>query len=328
MIQLALKYMAKYFPILVPATLVVGILIGDPLAVFAGLVPWMFAFVTFIGSLKMDFSALRKTLSRPRPIILILSVLRILMPLWALVVGYVVFPGDSYTRLGLLLFALIPVGVNSMVWTIAYRGNLPLDLSIVLLDTLVSPIVLPFSLLLLKGETISLDVPSMMASLLQMIVIPSILGMLVNQFSKGRLPQKWAPKLDPFSRIGLLVVILINGANVSGHFRHIDLSMLAIMAAVCFLSISGYGMTWFLTRMAKLNREDTFAAVFCGGMRNVSTGIVIAVAYFPAAATVPVIFGILFQQLVCGFFAGHMSRFFEKEQFLKNQLKSRPADAV
>ena len=40
------------------------------------------------------------------------------------------------------------------------------------------------------GTSIELDVIRMMISLLQMIVIPSVLGMLVNQLSDGELFQK------------------------------------------------------------------------------------------------------------------------------------------
>ncbi|MDV7767593.1 hypothetical protein [Peribacillus sp. CSMR9] len=41
---------------------------------------------------------------------------------------------------------------------------------------------------------------------------------------------------------------------------------------------------------------------FTGGMRSISAGSVLATTYFPAAVTVPVVLGMLFQQMLASFF--------------------------
>jgi len=313
-----IRLIDKNFPFLVPLGLLLGMFLGDPVANFRVFIPWIFAFVTFIGALRIDFDSFRQTIREPKPIILVMSILRILMPLWALLFGWIVFSGDIYTRTGLLLFALIPVGVNSVIWTVMYKGNVSLTLSVILLDTLLSPLLLPFSILLLTGASIELDTASMMISLLQMIVIPSIIGMAINQLTKGELPKKWNAKLAPLSKIGLLTVVMINGSVVRDYFTTIDFHLVMIMAAIIVLAVSGYTMAWNLARLLKLNETDTKAAIFSGGVRNVSTGVVIAVAYFPAAVAIPVVVGILFQQLVCASVAKVMEWRYDKEEIIRN----------
>jgi len=308
----------KNFPFLVPVGLIIGMFLGDLIVDLRSFIPWIFAAVTFIGALRIDFDSFSRTIRKPKPIIVVMSVLRILMPLWALLLGMIIFPGNIYTRTGLLLFALIPVGVNSVIWTVMYKGNISLTLSVVLLDTVISPLVLPFSVLLLTGASIALDTASMMMSLLQMIVIPSIIGMAINQLTKGELPRIWNTRLAPFSKIGLLLVVMINGAVVSDYFTAIDLHLLLIMASIIFLAVSGYTMAWNLAKLLKLSEADTKAAVFSGGARNVSTGVVIAVAYFPVAVAIPVVVGILFQQLVCATVAKLLEKhYYGKEVILK-----------
>ena len=305
-----------------PVWLLVGMFLGDLIIDFHGFIPWIFAIVTFIGALRIDFDSFTQTIRKPKSIILVMSILRILMPLWALLLGMIIFPGNIYTRTGLLLFALIPVGVNSVIWTVMYKGNISLTLSVVLLDTVLSPLVLPFSILLLTGASIELDTASMMLSLLQMIVIPSIIGMAINQLTKGELPKKWNAKLAPFSKIGMLVVVMINGAVVSDYFTAIDLHLVMIMGSIILLALSGYTMAWNLAKLLKLSEADTKAAVFSGGARNVSTGVVIAVAYFPVAVAIPVVIGILFQQLVCATVAKLLEKYFDKEERKKLSIST------
>ena len=308
-----MKFFDKFFPILVPAGLVFGMFLGARISEVQFLIPWIFACVTFIGGLKMDVKAFITTIARPKPIVTVMVILRVLMPLWALVFGLIAFSGDVYTQTGLILFALAPVGINSVLWTMMAKGNVALSLSVVLLDTLISPIVLPLSVVLLTGTSIQLDTGSMMMSLLQMIVIPSILGMLVNQFSKGEVPKRWNSKLAPISKMGIVIVIVINGSTVADYFTSIDFRLLMIMSSVAFLAASGYTIAWHLTKLLKLNPDDTKAVVFSGGMRNINIGIVIATQHFPMAAAIPVVTGVLFQQLVCATFAKLLMNKFDQE---------------
>ena len=57
-------------------------------------------------------------------------------------------------------------------------------LSILIVDTVIAPIITPFLLRLLIGSSIQIDSGGMMSSLLFMVVIPSIIGMVINQLSK------------------------------------------------------------------------------------------------------------------------------------------------
>ena len=307
-----LQGLDKLFPFLVPGCLILGILLGESIASLSGLVPWIFGGVTFIGSLKMNFHSFKETMMNPLSIGLSLLVLRIIMPICALIMGLLVFQ-DGYTQMGLLLFAVIPTGINSTVWALMYKGNISLSLSVILIDTLLAPFIVPFSLALLTGASVELDTVGMMISLTQMVVIPSLLGMFVNHWTKGEVNKTWGKKLMPFSKIGLIIVVLINGATVSPHLQTIDLKFIAIMAVVFVLAVAGFAFAWGLAKLTKRSQEDTVSIVFAGGMRNNSTGIVIALAYFPAEVAIPVIVGILFQQTVCAVFGGLLERSFKKE---------------
>ena len=51
--------------------------------------------------------------------------------------------------------------------------------------------------------------------------------------------------------------------------------------------------------------------VFTGGMRNIALGVIIATTYFPSKVAMPVVFGMLFQQVLASVF----SKVIQKVQF-------------
>ena len=307
------RLLDKFFPFLTPTFLTLGLLLGARAGQFVGVVPWLFALATFIGSLKIDFNAFLGTIKKPKGILVVMLILRILMPVVSLVFGLIFFPNDIYTQTGLLLFGLLPVAINSVLWTVITKGNVSLTLSVVLLDTILTPIVLPLSVLLLTGASIELDTLGMMRSLLLMVVIPSIVGMSLNQFSKGEFGKKWSVKLGPFAKIFLLAVIFINGGNIRRYFPPVDFRLVMIMMSIMALAVIGYAISWLLARWMKLPDADVKAVIFSGGMRNMSTGVVIAVAHFPPGAAIPIITGIFFQQLVCAAIAKLIESYYEKK---------------
>lgn len=306
------RLLDKYFSILTPLLLIVGLLIGSRIGRFVGIVPYLFAGATFIGSLKIDFNAFLQTVRKPKGILAVMFILRILMPAVTIGYGLLFFPDDIYTQTGLLLFGLLPVAINSVLWTMVAKGNVSLTLSVVLLDTILSPFMLPFSILLLTGASIDLDVFGMMRSLLLMVVIPSLLGMTLNQVTKGDFGRKWSVPLAPVARILFLTVILINGGNIRQHFPLLSWYLLVIMLSVTILAVIGYLIAWFVARMLRLPDADIKAVVFAGGMRNMSTGVVIAIGHFPPLAAIPIISGIFFQQIVCATIAKILERYYEK----------------
>ena len=309
-----IKLLDKFFPLLTPTFLIIGLILGDGIGQYVGFVPWLFAGSTFIGSLKIDFNAFLETVKRPKGILVVMLILRVLMPLVALGFGLIFFPNDIYTQTGLLLFGLLPAAINSVLWTVITKGNVSLTLSVLLLDTVLSPIVLPFSVLILTGANIELDTIGMMRSLLFMIVLPSLVGMGLNQFTKGEFGKKWSVKLAPLAKITLLLVILINGGNIRRYFPPVDFRLLMIMLSITVLSVVGYILSWKLAKWMKLSEADVKAVVFSGGMRNMSTGVVIAVAYFPPRAAIPIVTGIFFQQIVCATIAKMIENYYERRQ--------------
>lgn len=305
-------FLEKAMPFITPTGVVVGVLLASYLDSYIFLVPWIFAFITFSGSLGSDFSSLKRIASNPLPIIVVLCILHIVMPIWAWLLGHLVFPGDNLTITGLVLGVVIPTGVTSLLWVSIYKGNTLLTLTIVLIDTLLSPIIVPYSVAFFSGTSVEMDTMAIMKGLIVMVVIPSLIGMVLNQITKGKIKPMLGPRLAPFSKIALGICVTLNSAKVAPYLSHIDAKLIKMAIMVFFIAFSGYLLSWMVGKFLKWEKEEIITVTYTGGMRNIAAGAALAVAYFPAAVAVPVILGTLFQQILASVYGSFLNRYYHK----------------
>lgn len=307
MLQKINAFLGKWMPLLTPTSVVIGVILADYLHYVSFLVPWIFAAMTFAGSLTSNFKSVKHTIAHPLSLILALAVLHLITPLWAFAIGHLFFQNDPLTITGLTLAVVIPTGITSAIWVSMYKGNIALTLAIILIDTLLSPFIVPLSMSLFVGEAVHLPVWDMMKGLLGMIVLPSVLGMALNQFYSAAKCEKWNKALAPFSKIGLAAVVSINSSVVAPYLQNIDRKFIQIALTVFFIALSGYFFAWVLGIVTKRNKEEIVGMIFSGGMRNISAGAVLAVSFFPPQVAVPVVIGMLFQQILAALY-GHLLR--------------------
>jgi BASS family bile acid:Na+ symporter len=314
------KLLEKFMPFLTPTAVLVGLLGAMWLHNLSFIVPWIFAAMTFAGSIGSNFKDLQRVLMDPMPIVVNLLILHLFMPILGWAAGLLFFPGDDLTQTGLVLLFVIPTGVASLVWITIYRGNLALTLALILLDTLISPIVVPLSLKWIVGAKVSMDPWDIMGGLLWMVVLPSLLGMLLNQWTKGKIKTQWGPNLAPFAKVGLFIVVAINSSVVAPYLINFDFKLLKIIIVSLVLAAFGYFAGWLVSHWMKWSREMTIAITINSGMRNLSAGAVLAISFFPPPVAIPVIGGMLFQQILAALFGQRLVKKYGVEPTASNPV--------
>lgn len=96
-------WVSKNIPFLILGALLLGLLFPKQLGVFSPYVSWMMVFQTFANSLGGGFRDLGRALTHPKPVLLTLGILHLLMPLIALGIGSALFPQDPLYTLSLVL---------------------------------------------------------------------------------------------------------------------------------------------------------------------------------------------------------------------------------
>jgi predicted Na+-dependent transporter len=218
-------------------------------------------------------------------------------PLIAYGLGAALFGDHSPYLIGLVLFAVIPLGVSSVLWVGLSKGNVTFALAVIVIDSAISPFIVPTEISLFFGAHVQFDHFKMMLDLLIIIVLPTLIGVGINAISRAE-AKPWSEPISALtSKLAFLGVILLNAATIRPIAMQVKLDMLYIFPAVLVLVGICYGLG-MLAAMLQSNNTLPVTMVYTTGMRNNSLGVVLALSFFESRAAVPVLLSILIQQPV------------------------------
>lgn len=289
----------KAMPILTPTGVILGLLLSSHIVWMKDAVVWLFAFLTLVNGMSVDVKDFARVLRHPAGILIFALSSYILLPLIVSLLTSLFFPSED-VRMGYILLYCIPTAVAACIWCGIYDGNLALSLTILVLATCISPLITPLSIRLFSGSAVSFDSLGMVRSLFLMVVLPSLIGILIDFLSGGKCNEHITPCLKPFTKLGLLLVVVINTSQVADRIIA-DASPSYIPQALCALLFTtiGFLIAYGLSKAVRLSRQDTVSVVYASGMRNISAALVMAIDFFPPATAIPVISGIVLQQSTC-----------------------------
>ena len=289
-------FLGKHMAVLIVAFVLVGITFPDIFSPINDYTMALFAFMTFANSLGGGFREMADVARRPLPVVVIFAILHVVMPLLAMAAGELLFPEAPLFTTGLVLEYAIPTGVASLLWVSIGRGNTSMCLSVVLLDTLLAPFVIPLTLRVLLGSVVEMDTASMVGNLMIMVAIPALLAMTLFQMTRGRVAATVKPRLAPFAKLTMLVLVLANATGCAPFLRDITPTLVKLICAVFALCLLGFFLGYQAARLLKADFPTAVTMSLNSGIRNIAAGSVLAIAYFPGDVLFPVAFSLLFLQ--------------------------------
>ena len=290
------KTLEKGMPLLTPTGVIIGLLLGNRVAHLAPAVTVLFAFMTLTGALSINAKDFIAVFKKPLPIVLFLFCFHILMPIIAYFSAKIFFSNDEALITGIVLLFAIPTAVAGSIWSTIHNGNMSLTITLILLDTILAPFLTPFIVSVFMGKVIKINALGMFISLVWMVVIPSIIGICINQFSKGKIPKKILPYCKPFSKFALLFVIIINSGRIRTSIHEFETIFILVTFVALFLSFTGFALGAGCGRLLKLPHKDCVSLMYGSGLRNISAALVLALTYFEPRCGIPIVIGIVFQQ--------------------------------
>lgn len=289
------KILTKLMPIITPLGILVGFLFPQ-LTVLDPLVVYLFAVITFSGALSLRFKNVVKAVHKPKYLIMFMVNYHIILPVIIYFATIYLFPPDIIA--GFMLLFGIPTAVASSIWTDIHDGDLSLALAIIIIDSVLSPILVPLTLQVFTGVSVAIDSVAMMKKLSIMVVLPALLGMFLNSFTSGKATKVLHPYTKPFSKLFLLLVIAINTANIHSTLATLSLEHL-LVGIVCLILVNVAFLVAFVScKIFKVDRAKTVALTYTIGLRNISASFVLAISFFPPETSLVIVFGILFQQFI------------------------------
>ena len=184
---------------------------------------------------------------------------------------------------GVILVGCCPGGTASNVITWFAKGDVALSVGITAVTTLLAPIVTPALIWLLASEWLPVSFWAMFSSILQMVLLPIVLGLVAQRL----LGERVKLAVDVLPLISVVSIVAIVAAVVAASQAKIAESGLIIMAVVILHNTLGLGLGYLaglLTGMPLAQRKTLSIEV---GMQNSGLATALAVQFFSALSALP-----------------------------------------
>lgn len=177
----------------------------------------MLGVVMFGMGLTLKPSDFKPVLMRPKDIIIGELAQFVVMPFVAwMLCKLLQLPTEL--ALGVILVGCCPGGTASNVICYLAKGDIALSVAMTGVSTLLAPIVTPALVYLLAGKEVGVDMVGMFMSIVQVVILPIILGFAVNKYL-NKFTEKVTPLLPMISTLAIAAIIGIivshNSANTS-----------------------------------------------------------------------------------------------------------------
>jgi predicted Na+-dependent transporter len=282
------------------------------------IVVMVFAYTTFVTALGTGIKNFLTILKKPAIPIWIFILMHLFLTMLAWVFGRLFFMDEPMMRLGLLIYASIPTGVTSILWSSLAGGNVALSIMVVTIDTLLAPVILPLLFLLFIGTEIAIDYVDLIKQLIVMVAIPSIAGMIIGEMTGDKIQSFTKGVGGLTAKLSLPIVAFINSSLMAP-----DIVWSFTLASIFFVAflmvllgfVGGYLGSFTIKEHSV---EIIMSSVFAGGIRNISVGLVLAISYFPATVGIPMMLTIFFQQPLAAVVSFLYRRYFSKTEPTKD----------
>jgi len=154
-----------------------------------------------------------RVLAMPWPVFIGMVLQFSVMPLVGLSIA-TVFGFEPEIAAGVILIGSVPGGVASNLMTYLARGDVALSVTMTACSTLLSPVMTPLMMKLLAGRLVPIDFWEMMLSILDMVIVPTVAGLIANRILYSR--AAWLQRLGPVALIavaGSLAAAAVSMAN-------------------------------------------------------------------------------------------------------------------
>ena len=244
--------------------------------------------IMFGMGVTLTFADFGRVLKMPKAVLIGVVCQYTIMPLFALTFA-TVFGLPAEVAAGLVLIGSCPGGVASNVIAYIARANVALSVTMTACSTLLSPLATPRLMQLLAGQYVPIDVGDMTLAILKMILLPVLLGLLVNRYAH-RLVQKLGRLLPTVAMLSICVIIAITIALARADLAAVGLALFG--AAACH-NAAGYALGYGAARSLGLDRRDSRTVALEVGIQNggMATGLALNVLKSPAAALGSAVFG-------------------------------------
>ena len=284
-----MQYLFKFSKFMTNMMAVWVILLTVIALIYPNLFIWIAPYITillgvimFTMGLTLSIDDFKEIFKQPIKVIVLALSQYLVMPIIAVSLVFL-FNLPPEIAIGVILVGSSPGGTSSNVMTFLAKGNVALSVAATTVTTLLAPIVTPSLTLLLASTWLDISFSAMMVSILQVVLIPVLLGLGVGSLFRKQV-DRVVDVLPMISMTGILgVMTAVTASNVD----NILTSGLIILLVVILHNLLGYATGFLLGKIFKFNLADTKTISIEVGMQNSGLATALAVQHFEPVTALP-----------------------------------------
>ncbi|MEH1711876.1 bile acid:sodium symporter family protein [Acinetobacter pittii] len=241
-------------------------------------IPWILGIIMLGMGMTMTVDDFKGELQSPKAVLI------------GVVAQFVVMPGLAYVlcklfnlppeiAVGVILVGCCPGGTASNVITYMAKGNVALSVACTSVSTLLAPVLTPAIFYLLASQWLKIDAASMFISILQVVLLPIIVGLILRTWLKRQVESY----IQVMPLVSVIAIVAIVAAIIGGSKAAILQSGLLILVVVILHNGLGYLLGFTAARFFKLPYADSKAIAIEVGMQNSGLGVALAAVHFAAS---------------------------------------------
>ncbi|WP_068252672.1 bile acid:sodium symporter family protein [Janibacter corallicola] len=270
------------FPILVLLAGVLGWALPGPISSQSGLINPLLGVIMFGMGLTLTLPDFRLVLTRPMPVVLGVVAQYAVMPLVGWGVAAALGLPDELAA-GVILVGCVPGGTASNVVAYLARADTALSVAMTSVSTLLAPLMTPLLTLWLVGERLPVDGRGMAVTILQIVLVPVVLGLVVRTL----LPRLVRAVLPAMPWLSVTVICVVVAIVVSLSADQLIEAGLVVALAVVLHNALGVLLGYLFGRVTGQGEVSARTMAIEVGMQNSGLASGLAATFFTPAAALP-----------------------------------------
>jgi BASS family bile acid:Na+ symporter len=272
------KLISDYMGVLILVSALLALAFPDVLGhLKPSLINPLLGVIMFGMGLTLRPEDLRVVFSRPRDVIIGCLAQFTVMPLLAFALARIFALNEALT-VGVVLVGCCPGGTASNVITYLAKGDLALSVGMTATSTLLAPVLTPFLVWLLVGETVDVNVVGMLLSILWVVILPIALGLIVKRI----LPKATERATSYMPALSTLAICLIVIIVIAANAHKLLSGGLVIVLVVILHNVLGLTIGYLVGAILKLSPAKRRAISVEVGMQNSGLASSLATVHFAA----------------------------------------------
>ena len=279
----------------------------DPQVLFQTIIIPFGLFLIMMGlGLTLSIDDILRVIIMPKAVLIGLTGQLILLPAVAFLLAYSLNTAPVIA-IGLVLLSACPGGITSNAYVFASRGDIALSVTLTTIASLFTvftmPLIVWMGLTVFADSTDIVDVPvsGMMRSLAQLTILPIIIGMVIRKFK----PAFAVKMVEPVRKMAIAILIMVIVTNTWFSIETLKLYIVQAGIAALLLNVICMSMGFGMSRLGKLNTDQTISITYEVGLQNLSLALVLAntILGMPDYAAVTLIYGFFMKFTALSFMA-------------------------